>query len=239
MASSIPGHVSVPDTSGDVVVAPRLRLAIAADLALVAEAVGAALAGLNLVVSLLVWPREPSDDPIRRQLERARPDVCLLIYEVEPMARMSVAAALMRQWDGPWIVLSGSGPDLTWGGLREAGAVAVRPSDIGLDELDEVIRSLATEPVQHVDVLEEYVREWRAAQSGYAELRQRVESLSPRERRVLELLRRGIVVRAIAAHDGLSEATVRTQVRAVLHKLDVRSQLAAVAVLRSLEEREH
>ncbi len=141
MTSSISGHESGPDASGrQSSRPPRLRVAIASDLSLVAEAVGAALAGPQLAVTLLSWPREPRDDPVRRQLERAAPDVGLLIYEVDAAARMDAAAALMQQWAGPWIVLAGDGPDITWGGLREAGAVAVRPSVIGLDELDELIR---------------------------------------------------------------------------------------------------
>ena len=132
MASSITAHECASDASGDVVTVPHLRVVVASDLSLVAEAVGAALNGPSLEVSLLSWPREPRHDPVRRQLDRAAPDVGLLIYEIDAVARMSAAAALMQQWGGPWLVLAGNGPDITWGGLREAGAVAVRPSVIGL-----------------------------------------------------------------------------------------------------------
>ncbi|MCW2775326.1 MAG: bvgA [Nocardioides sp.] len=205
-------------------------------MSLVAEAVGAALVGCGWTVSLLAWPREPSDDPVGRQLARAAPDVALLICEVDTATRLAGAAALMRQWDGPWVVLSGTGPEITWGGFRDAGATVVRSTLIGLDELQELIRSVAAGTVSRTDELDEYVDAWRATRAGRDEIRRRIESLSPRERQVLELLRRGMVVRKIASRDGLSEATVRSQVRSVLRKLGVRSQIAAVSALRSAEE---
>ena len=58
-------------------------------------------------------------------------------------------------------------------------------------------------------------------------------TLTQREREVLTELTRGKSVDCIANEWVVSEATVRTQVRGVLTKLDVRSQLAAVAKARS------
>ena len=218
------------------VAAPHLRVVLASEHALVADVVCAALAGPSVEASVLAWPEPPLGAGVEAQLVRADPDVGLLLYEVDTAERLSATAALMARWDGPWVVLAGMGPDLTWGGLREAGAAAVVPSTIGLERLTEVIRSVAIDPGCGAGDLAEYVEEWRAVQSRRVEIRQRLESLSPRERRVLELLRRGLVVRAIASREGLSEATVRTQVRGVLRKLGVRSQLAAVATLRSADD---
>lgn len=55
-------------------------------------------------------------------------------------------------------------------------------------------------------------------------------ALSPRQREVLSLLASGVTARGIAAQLGLSEATVRNHIRAILAKLDCHSQLEAVAV---------
>ncbi len=58
--------------------------------------------------------------------------------------------------------------------------------------------------------------------------RARLESLTTREREVLDRLINGNQVRDIAQTFFVSEATVRTQVKSILAKLGVSSQLAAV-----------
>ena len=64
------------------------------------------------------------------------------------------------------------------------------------------------------------------------ELAGRLALLSPRELDVLAHLAGGKRVQTIAEHYVVSVATVRTQVRAVLTKLAVTSQLEAVAMFR-------
>jgi DNA-binding NarL/FixJ family response regulator len=59
-------------------------------------------------------------------------------------------------------------------------------------------------------------------------LRSRLDNLTTREREVLAHLMNGQPVRDIARESFVSEATVRTQVKSILAKLDVSSQLAAV-----------
>ena len=126
-------------------------------------------------------------------------------------------------------------PGPAWGGLRIAGAAAVRANDVALAEVDELVRLLASgAPDPAAPAQAEYVEAWRAVQLRHADLQKRIDSLAPRELQVLKL-REGVRVQAIAARFGLSETTVRTQVRAVLRKLDARSQLVAVAMLRAVD----
>jgi DNA-binding NarL/FixJ family response regulator len=61
-------------------------------------------------------------------------------------------------------------------------------------------------------------------------MRQRLERLTPREAQVLRELMAGHQVGEIARTWFVSETTVRTQVKAILTKLEVRSQLAAVGL---------
>jgi len=56
--------------------------------------------------------------------------------------------------------------------------------------------------------------------------------LTPREQAVLAAVVDGVPALEIAQTSSVSEATVRTQIRAVLAKLGVRSQLAAAAAAR-------
>jgi DNA-binding NarL/FixJ family response regulator len=80
------------------------------------------------------------------------------------------------------------------------------------------------------------VREWRLVEDEERRLVARMESLTARELNVLSLLYDGKSVRGIAELAGVSEATVRSQVKAVLRKLEVNSQLAAVAAYRRAKD---
>ncbi len=65
-----------------------------------------------------------------------------------------------------------------------------------------------------------------------AELARRLERLTTREREVLDRLVDGRRAAAIAAEFVVSLTTVRTQIRSILIKLEVSSQLEAVALVR-------
>jgi two-component system nitrate/nitrite response regulator NarL len=61
------------------------------------------------------------------------------------------------------------------------------------------------------------------------------ESLSPREREVLQLMAEGIPARAIAKRLDISYSTVRAHIRSISSKLGVRTMLNAVVTARELE----
>jgi DNA-binding NarL/FixJ family response regulator len=75
----------------------------------------------------------------------------------------------------------------------------------------------------------------RSAQRG--ELAAKLDRLTPRELEVLRLLASGHRAQAVADDFVVSLATVRTQIRAVLTKLEVTSQLEAVALYRNASGR--
>ncbi|MCA9726121.1 MAG: hypothetical protein KC729_00455 [Candidatus Eisenbacteria bacterium] len=72
-----------------------------------------------------------------------------------------------------------------------------------------------------------------AARSPHLDARRSIETprdaLTPREREVLDLLIRDRTLRSIAAHLGISYATVRNHVQHILSKLGVHSILEAIA----------
>lgn len=115
-----------------------------------------------------------------------------------------------------------------------AGAFGQVPKTAPLDTLVAVVDSaLAGDPVMS----EQERRYWldlnrsegRAARSRAVLL----DRLTPRERRVLELLAEGRRAVEIAEESVVSVTTVRSQIHAILVKLEVRSQLGAVAMLRA------
>jgi len=98
--------------------------------------------------------------------------------------------------------------------------------DVVLDRILRAIRHDRAMPVAERDTLLAAVRERRAHD------RDRLapfESLTPREQAVLAELMEGSSAEQIAESSFVSTATVRSQIRAVLAKLSVHSQVAAVA----------
>ena len=62
-----------------------------------------------------------------------------------------------------------------------------------------------------------------------------MSTLTGREEEVLRQLYQGLGVREIAELGEVSEATVRSQVKAILRKLEVNSQIAAVAAYEEVQ----
>lgn len=116
-----------------------------------------------------------------------------------------------------------------WGECLRRGAKAVVPTTGCLDDVlaavgrvrDGLPAMAAAERAELVDAALRDREETRM-------LRTRLERLTPREREILGALMDGAQVRDIARTCVVAEATVRTQVRSILAKLEVRSQVAAV-----------
>ena len=85
-------------------------------------------------------------------------------------------------------------------------------------------------PVTSREELEDLLDHWARQRQVSDDLRRRLDLLTPRERQVLGALIEGRTVRAISEQSVVSEATVRTQVKSILAKLEVSSQLAAVGM---------
>ena len=108
------------------------------------------------------------------------------------------------------------------------------PGWIGKDAfLDEVVatleRVLAGESLIGCTTREALLDELRIERAGRQRALSPFERLTQRERRVLAALVDGLSAEEIAETQFVALTTVRSQIRAVLQKLGVRSQLAAVA----------
>jgi DNA-binding NarL/FixJ family response regulator len=129
------------------------------------------------------------------------------------------------------LVVSGVTDELEIAATLEAGATGFVSKTRAVDELvDAVVRSAEGEhvvPAAERQRLLLQLRQWRCHKAAE---QAPLECLTPREREVLRQLADGHAVNEIAETSFVSVATVRSQVRAILLKLEVGSQLEAVAV---------
>lgn len=130
------------------------------------------------------------------------------------------------------VVLTASQDRVRWGECLAKGALTVVPKLSPLEVMVDAIRradqGLTVLPPHEREVL---VRLWQANRTDVDERRNWLARLTPREADVLEQLAHGKRVREVAANAFVTEATVRTQVKSILAKLGVNSQLAAVAMV--------
>ena len=158
----------------------------------------------------------------------------------QPLRGSQVVPALTEQgWKV--LIVSGNDPDRpSTAAAIAAGAVGVVAKSSSLEELlHTVVRAASGSPVMTEAERQQWLvrdRRYRELETGFRaqerERNQRLNRLSRREREVLELLADGQRAAAIAERFVVSVTTVRTQIRSILNKLEVNSQLEAVAMVR-------
>lgn len=210
-----------------------VRVAVAADKSLVGHAVRTALVGREVEAATIWWHPARDDEPPAHQLATLRADVGLLLCALDPLAEVADALWLVAQSPMPWLVLSEDHARPGAGAMLEAGCVDVWPADSRLDDVAALLRRAPRHPVQARQSVAQ-LRRWHGLPRPTRSAVARLASLSARERSVVMGLVAGRRAETIAGQDEVAVATVRTQVRAALRKLEVNSQLEAVALVRSL-----
>jgi DNA-binding NarL/FixJ family response regulator len=136
---------------------------------------------------------------------------------------------------GGWqvLVLSGSADHARIGSALDAGALAWVPKHAPFPTLLASVReAVAGRPVMSPERRQKFIDLYHQRDAESRVLTEKLARLTQREREVLAELARGRRAQAVADHFVVSLATVRTQIRAVLTKLGVGSQLEAVALYR-------
>lgn len=152
-----------------------------------------------------------------------------MLCDLEP-ASLDTARWMVERYPARWILLTDALRGPLWGAMLEAGVVHILRSSTTLVDLLEVITALRGGSLDAgIDDRDELVAAWRAERSERAAARVRMDRLTAREREVLQLLHHGCTVVEIAERNQVAPSTVRSQVRSVLRKLEVNSQLAAAA----------
>jgi DNA-binding NarL/FixJ family response regulator len=136
------------------------------------------------------------------------------------------------------LILSATSDHARVGAALAAGAAAWVSKTAPLPTLLRAVRELlAGREIMTSGRRRQLVELHLARSAERRQLTDKLDRLTQREREVLAQLAAGQRAQAVAEHFVVSLATVRTQIRAVLTKLEVGSQLEAVALYRRAVER--
>jgi RNA polymerase sigma factor (sigma-70 family) len=206
------------------------RVVIIEDHVLFAEALSVALVAEGYDVE-----RVPLDDAtvscnqLLSRVLRQRPAIVLLDLDLGMGGDAGVLVKPLVQAGVAVLVLTGSTDRLRWGECLRNGARAVLSKTMTLDSILETLSGVAERrPLRGAEERDRLVAEFYRDKAQRQDLQARLDRLTMREREVLGHLMAGRPVREIARRSYVSEATVRTQVKSILAKLEVTSQLAAV-----------
>lgn len=206
------------------------RLVIVEDHALIARVLAETLrtGGVEVVVAV---PTDP--DRLLEFVEDAAPDLVLHDLDLGTAGDGTVLVRRLTAAGHRVLMVTGVTDPVRRGRCLEAGAIGIVDKACSFDDLVAAIeRVLDGRPPMDPRVREEYLA---ALRQHREEQRQRLDpfaQLTRREAEVLGELVAGHSVTDIATTFTVSVTTVRSHVRAVLSKLGVRSQLAAVGMAR-------
>ncbi len=208
-----------------------IRVLVVEDHDLVASTLALALRRDGLEVHVAMGPSGEEVVDLARSLA---PVLVLLDLNLgEPLGSGLDLIAPLRSVGARVVMMTGVTDPVRLAACVEAGAIGIISKTSKFDELVETVRRAA----RGTALLSSRQRhELLAALRAHRALEQErlapFAALSPRERAVLARLVEGDSAETIAAHSYVSLATVRSQIRSILAKLGVTSQLAAVALAR-------
>lgn len=159
-------------------------------------------------------------------------DIVLLDLAMPGVRGFSGLLYLRAQFPGvPVIVVSASEEPNVIRRCMEFGASGFLPKTLGVDDMGVAIRRVFEGGVwvpQDVDLTAEADVETR-------DLVAKLSTLTPQQVRVLMMLSEGLLNKQIAYELGVSEATVKAHVSAILQKLGVESRTQAVIAASKIE----
>ncbi|WP_245596577.1 LuxR C-terminal-related transcriptional regulator [Nocardioides alkalitolerans] len=163
-----------------------------------------------------------------------RPQIVLLDLDLGAFGDGARLISPLAHAGAAVVVVTASHERARWGECIRYGARKVLNKSQPLSEILSVTRRL-TQGLAVMDVVEResLLKSWHLERAVSQGQRERLDRLTPREREILGHLIAGRQVREIAALRVVSESTVRTQVKTILSKLEVTSQLTAVSTARS------
>ncbi|GAB3858959.1 response regulator transcription factor [Nocardioides maradonensis] len=213
-------------------VAERTRIALVDDHVLFAESLAAVLRLEGYTAHRVPVERcHHSMAQLMTEVMRLRPTVVMVDLDLTPFCSGLDLIRPLAARGVTVVVVTSAVERARWGECLEHGARKVISkcapvSDIvaTVSRIDNGLPTMA--PGERIDLL----AHWHDQMAAEKDMRARLDLLTHREAEVLGMLMSGMQVGEIARQRFVSESTVRTQVKAVLAKLQVGSQLTAVGM---------
>jgi two-component system, NarL family, nitrate/nitrite response regulator NarL len=225
---------TAPDARDDVVTTSGDRSA--SGRVLVVEEHALVAAGLRLALSQRSWHVETSDGPRAEDVidhaQAFRPQCVLLDIHLRNGIGSGIDLIRPLVSTGSQVVmLTAERRRSVLAECLEAGAAGWIGIDAGLDEVDSTL-GLVVEgrPIIGRTARAELLERLRTERADALRAQATFEQLTQREALVLAAMMEGLNAEEIAQSHFVAVTTVRSQIRSVLQKLGVRSQLAAVAL---------
>ncbi len=164
-------------------------------------------------------------------MSRLKPRIVLLDLDLGLFGNGTRLIRPLAESGANVIVVTASADKARWGECLRLGARKTLQKTRPLNDILAIVRRINQGlPVLDREEREELLQLWHRQRQEKHELQTRLDCLTTREGEVLGHLMAGRPVRDIARLSVVSEATVRTQVKSILSKLGVSSQLAAVGL---------
>jgi DNA-binding NarL/FixJ family response regulator len=210
----------------------QLRILIVEDHMLFAESLELVLSVEGYDVRRINVPdNSASPGTLLSSLVRLRPRIVLLDLDLGRFGDGARLIAPLAKAGINVVVVTASADRGRWGEAIRCGARTVLSKAQPLSNILATVRRINEGlPVMTHEEREDLLRTWHQQRSELQELLGKLALLTARESQVLGRLMQGRTVHDIATLSVVSEATVRTQVKSILAKLEVSSQLAAVGL---------
>ncbi len=201
----------------------RTTIIIADDHPLFRGALRHALSGLEKETSIV----EAGDARAAREAAADHPDADLMLFDLAmPGASgLSGLMALRAEFVNlPVVVVSATDDAATVRRAIDLGASGFISKSASIDEIRAGVRAVLAGEIWTPSSIDLGTEE----DAEVADLIGRIQTLTPQQGRVLNMLAEGLLNKQIAYELGVSEATIKAHVSAVLQKLDVDSRTQAV-----------
>lgn len=216
-----------------------MHVAVTSEHTLVSQSIAAALSREGTRATVVAWPRARASVPMPRAPVPPPFDAGLVLSSLDLWSRLRGARSVMTAVATRWVVLTDAPRGPVWGAVLAYGATAVLPPDAPLRTVLAVLAGAARgERRLSADEAQELGEQWARLETAHEQASQQFSTLTPREREVLWHLYQGDSVARTAAMMEVSLSTVRSQVKSVLRKLRVNTQLGAVAAMHDYLELE-
>jgi DNA-binding NarL/FixJ family response regulator len=205
----------------------RIRVLIADNDLLTCAAFGSILDGEK---DITVVGEVDSAEEVHRLAHLLRPEIVLTTWPLEHALRMLREISRLPPPPVRGILLTAGGVDERVRAWQSSAAAVLPRYNVGPGQLSAVIRVVAAGYTVLDDPMAQAVLARSAADQvgrGLVEEAPEIQALTDREREVLALIALGRKNAEIAEQLNIAESTVKTYVRGVLDKLDVRDRIQA------------